>query len=251
MNRVGLKAAAKQCISDSSAKPYKTTFIYIIIVYALNLVVNAVSQGSVFDAAFAEKMAEMDLMDMFEMGVFGAMSGRVLLVSAVNILSSLVLSVLAAGYSNYCLRLSRGTAKGFSDISEALGHTVKLIWLTIVINIYIILWSMLFIIPGIVAAYRYSMAYFAMMNDPNLTVSQALQVSKQITQGHKMELFILDLTFIGWNFLVTMTFGILSIWVMPYMETTKAHAFNWLMSLRYPPINNGCDDGDYQGPEII
>ena len=110
---------------------------------------------------------------------------------------------------------------------------------------------MLFIIPGFVASYRYSMAYFALMNDPSLTASQALEVSKQITGGHKMELFILDLSFFGWHLLCSMTFGILYIWKLPYIQTTKAHAFNWLMSLRYPPADDTYNDVGYQGPEIL
>ena len=251
MNRAGLKTAARQCIGDSFAKPYKTTFIYIVIVFAMNLVINTVSQGSVFDSAIVGNMADMDLMDMFGAGIFGAFPARAALIGAVNILGSLVLSVLAAGYCNFCLQMSRGSAKGFADISEALSHTVKIIWLTIIMNVYIFLWSMLFIIPGIVAAYRYSMAYYAMMNDPSLTASQALEASKQLTRGHKAELFVLDLSFIGWCLLASLTFGIMLIWIMPYMETTRAHAFNWLMSLRYPPAEDTYNDSGYQGPEIL
>lgn len=252
MNRIGLKAASRQCISDSTSKPYKTTLIYMVVVWVINLLVSAVSKGSVYDAAVMERLMDMDLMSMFEMGILGAMSGRAALVQMVNILSSLVLAVLGAGYSNFCLRLSRRTAGGFQDIAEALSYTARLIWLTILIYVYVFLWSLLFIIPGIVAAYRYSMAYYALMNDPSLSASQALAVSKQITRGHKMELFTLDLSFIGWSFLCAMTFGILNIWIMPYMETTKAHAFNWLMSLRYPPADPvGGDDDGYQGPEIL
>lgn len=251
MNRTGLKEASKQCIRDSSCQPYVATLIYFLIMWAINAVVSAVSTGTVFDAAFMEKAMDMDLMDMFEVGILGAVSGRTVLVQLVNILSSLVLAVLGAGFTNFCLKLSRGTAKGFSDISAALSYTGKLVWLTIIMNVYIFLWSLLFVIPGIIAAYRYSMAYFALMNDPNLTASQAMEVSKQITNGHKMDLFVLELSFLGWHLLCSLTFGILYIWKLPYIETTKAHAFNWLMSLRYPPADDTYDDSGYQGPEIL
>lgn len=251
MNRNGLKEASKQCIRDSSCHPYAATLIYFLIVWVINAVVSAVSSGTIFDAAFVEKAMDMDLMDMFEAGVLGAMTGRTVLVQVVNILGYLILAVLGAGFTNFCLRLSRGTAKGFSDISAAMSYTGKLIWLTILINVYVFLWTLLFVIPGIIASYRYSMAYFALMNDPDLTASQALEVSKQITSGHKMELFVLDLSFFGWHLLCSLTFGILYIWKLPYIETTKAHAFNWLMSLRYPPVNDTYDDSGYQGPEIL
>lgn len=246
-----MKEASKQCIRDCSCQPYVMTLIYFVIVWAINAVVTAVSSGSIFDAAFIESAVDMDLMDMFDSGILGAVSQKNSLVMMVNILSSLVLAVLGAGFSNFCLRLSRGCAKGFGDITEALSYTGKLIWLTILINVYVFLWSMLFVIPGIVASYRYSMAYYALMNDPRLSATQALEVSKQITSGHKMELFVLDWSFFGWHLLCNLTFGILYIWKLPYMETTKAHAFNWLMSLRYPPIDNGYDDSGYQGPEIL
>jgi len=227
------------------------TLIYFLIIGVINAVVTVVSGGTVFDSALLTNAMDMDLMDMFDAGILGAVSGRTALVMMVNILSTLVLAVLGAGFTNFCLKLSRGTAKGFGDISAALSYTGKLVWLTILINVYVCLWSMLFIIPGIVASYRYSMAYFALMNDPSLTASQALQVSKQITSGHKMELFILDFSFFGWHLLCSLTFGVLYIWILPYIETTKAHAFNWLMSLRYPPADDTYNDVGYQGPEIL
>ncbi len=247
MNRIGLKTASKQCIRDSSSRPYVTTFVYLVVCWIIEFLLSAVSSGSIFDSVALQNTVNIDLVDMFSSGLLGIRSSRTVLILLVNILTTLVLAVLEVGYSNYCLRLSRGSARGFGDIADALGQTGKIIWLTILINIYVFLWSLLFIIPGIVAAYRYSMAYFALMNDPSLSASEALALSRQITRGHKMQLFILDLSFLGWMLLCALTFGILYIWKMPYIYTTRAHAFNWLMSLSFPSSGSG----EYSGPDIL
>ena len=89
-------------------------------------------------------------------------------------------------------------------------------------SIFVMLWSCLFIIPGIIAAFRYSMTFYILADNPEMSGMDALKKSKEMMKGHKMEFFLLNLSFIGWCFLVPFTFGILMIWLAPYMETTKA-----------------------------
>ena len=80
----------------------------------------------------------------------------------------------------------------------------------------------LFIIPGIICYYNYYFAYTIMSENPNLGVKDALKLSKQMSRGHKGELFALDLSFLGWLLLVPITFGLISIYTLPYYNTTKA-----------------------------
>ena len=89
-------------------------------------------------------------------------------------------------------------------------------------TIFIMLWSCLFVIPGIIAAYRYSMAFYILADNPKMSGMDALKASKQMMKGHKWEFFLLQLSFIGWCLLVPFTFGILLIWLTPYIETTNA-----------------------------
>ena len=106
-------------------------------------------------------------------------------------------------------------------------------WLNILTVFFVSLWSMLFYIPGIVKSIAYSMAPYILADNPNLTARQALTISKQITKGHKWELFVLQLSFIGWHFVGMLTFGLAYIWIIPYMSTTTAHFYNYLKSQDY------------------
>lgn len=89
-------------------------------------------------------------------------------------------------------------------------------------TIFIMLWSCLFIIPGIIAAFRYSMTFYILADNPEMSGMDALNKSKEMMKGHKWEFFLLQLSFIGWCLLVPFTFGILLIWLTPYIETTNA-----------------------------
>lgn len=110
----------------------------------------------------------------------------------------------------------------FSKFSQA--GTGFLAWL--LQEIYVMLWSCLFVIPGIMKAYSYSMTWYVLADHPEMGANEAITKSKEIMQGHRMELFILQLSFIGWALLGSITFGLAYIYVIPYMETTIANFYN-------------------------
>ena len=90
-------------------------------------------------------------------------------------------------------------------------------------ELFIFLWSMLFCIPGIVKSYSYAMTPYILAKYPNVEAKEALKLSMRIMNGHKLELFILDLSFIGWNLLGGLTFGLLNLfYVSPYMSISRA-----------------------------
>ena len=93
-------------------------------------------------------------------------------------------------------------------------------------TIFIGLWSLLLIIPGIVAAYKYSMVNYVMIDNPELGVMGSIRRSKEIMRGHKLDYFILHLSFIGWIILSVLTFGILLLYVSPYVSVTEANFYN-------------------------
>ena len=92
-------------------------------------------------------------------------------------------------------------------------------------DLFIWLWSLLFVIPGIIAAYRYSMALYILLDHPEFGIMDCLRESKAITAGHKMELFKLDLSFLGWGLLTALPYVgfLISVFVTPYYAIT--HAF--------------------------
>ncbi|NJP40123.1 DUF975 family protein [Oscillospiraceae bacterium HV4-5-C5C] len=88
--------------------------------------------------------------------------------------------------------------------------------------IFTFLWSLLFIIPGIIAAYSYAMSNFILAENPDLTASEALQQSKALMRGHRFDLFLLQLSFIGWAVLALLTAGIGFLWLNPYINAAEA-----------------------------
>ena len=88
-------------------------------------------------------------------------------------------------------------------------------------GLWTFLWSLLFFIPGIIKAYSYAMTPYILAAYPDVKAKDALKLSMRIMEGHKLELFILNLSFIGWTILSSFTCGILLIlYVGPYMQTT-------------------------------
>ena len=104
----------------------------------------------------------------------------------------------------------------YATLLDGLSVAGKLIWCWLQMTVKIFLWSMLFIVPGIIASYRYRFAYYNILSDDSLSAGDAIRLSCQQTQGMKGELFILDLSFIGWSILASLTMGLLNIWVTPY-----------------------------------
>lgn len=94
--------------------------------------------------------------------------------------------------------------------------------------IFTFLWSLLLFIPGVIKGLAYSMAFYILAENPEMDVREALKESQRITYGHKWELFVLRLSFIGWAILATLTFGIGYFWLIPYIETTYANAYKSL-----------------------
>lgn len=102
----------------------------------------------------------------------------------------------------------------------------KSIALFLLIIIYTMLWSLLFVIPGIIKGYSYSMAFYILAENPDMTANEAITESREIMNGHKWELFVLCLSFILWAFAIVFTFGIAAIYVEPYMQLTMTNFYH-------------------------
>ena len=85
----------------------------------------------------------------------------------------------------------------------------------------IFLWTLLFIVPGIVAAFRYAMAPYVLAEHPELTASEAIEKSKQMMAGNKGRLFCLQLSFIGWFLLACLTWGVGFFFLAPYTKAAE------------------------------
>jgi len=122
----------------------------------------------------------------------------------VTILTSLLLMVLNAGFVLYCMDIRSGQKSGFLTLFDGFSLAGKIIMLELVSSFFVFLWSMVFVIPGIIARYRYRFAVYNLLENPDLGVFEALNMSKQQTMGYKTQLFILDLSYIGWTILASL-----------------------------------------------
>ena len=96
-------------------------------------------------------------------------------------------------------------------------------WLwSFLVGLFIFLWSLLFLIPGIVKTFSYAMTPFILLDHPEMGVLDAITESRRIMNGHKWELFCLNFSFIGWWLLSILTLGILGLWIAPYQNITNA-----------------------------
>lgn len=98
-----------------------------------------------------------------------------------------------------------------------------------VMELKIVLWSLLFVIPGIVKSYEYQMIPYILAENPGISMSRAFELSREMTFGEKMNLFVLDLSFLPWQLLSAMTCGLVGVfWVNPYVAATKAELYGVL-----------------------
>ena len=93
------------------------------------------------------------------------------------------------------------------------------------VGLFTFLWSLLLVIPGIIKNFSYSMSMYILAENKGKPALECINESKAMTEGHKMDLFVLGLSFIGWLLLTVITFGIAGIWVIPYMNATYTNAY--------------------------
>jgi len=104
-------------------------------------------------------------------------------------------------------------------------HYLNIVKVTFIRNLFTFLWSLLFVIPGIIKSYEYRMVSYILSDSPDIPYKQALEISKQMTYGHKADMFILDLSFIGWTLLGSLACGIGVIFLQPYIAATNAQLY--------------------------
>ena len=134
------------------------------------------------------------------------------------------------GISKIELSLVRGKkdvnlADLFSGFTEDFANSMLL---GLMQNIFIALWSLLFLIPGIVKSYSYSMAFYIQQDSPNKDWNYCITESRKMMNGHKWELFVLDLSFLGWIIVGSLCCGVGTLWVEPYMGLTRANFYQQL-----------------------
>jgi len=169
IDRRALKASAQETLADAQVSPKAFTALYLAMILA------------------------MDLVDCF--------TGTGMLSNFVYFLIVLLGLVLKAGLVLYCMAVRRGERAEFLTLFDGFSFAGKVIALNILKYLLIFLWSMLFTIPGIIAAYRYRFALYNLCEDPGLSIWQALDMSSRQSRGYKAQLLSLDISYLGWTLL--------------------------------------------------
>ena len=118
--------------------------------------------------------------------------------------------------------LTRENPPAFATLFSRFSIWGRAFGLRLVTSLLTFLWSLLFIVPGIIASYRYALAPYLMAENPDMGVMEAIARSKERMNGSKWRLFCLQLSFIGWNLLCMLTLGIGYLWLTPYQNAAEA-----------------------------
>ena len=194
--RAELKQNAKDRMKEQALNPILVTLVYTLVAIAISLL--------------------------------GGILGATVLIPFILSLASVAVQI---GYVYYCMKVAKREQGTYADLAYLIQDWrfgLKLVVLSFVINLFISLWSLLLFVPGMIKAISYSQAIMIMLENPNMDIMTSIKESQRMMNGHKMEYFILDLSFILWILLVTVTFGIASLWVSPYMQITMVNYYNTL-----------------------
>ena len=145
---------------------------------------------------------------------------------ATAIFGLILMGPLTMGVIKVVTKVYNGEKADLEDVFYTLNETglktfVKAIEANLLIVLFTFLWSLLFVIPGIIKSYSYAMTFYIIDEKPDISVEEAIEESKKIMHGNKWRLFCLDLSYIGWIFLCVLTFGILYLWITPKMELAR------------------------------
>ena len=146
-------------------------------------------------------------------------------------LIGLVLFILALpltwGYQTLFLGAVRGGEATAKDMFEGYNKELfsRVLTTTLLYYVYVFLWSLLLLIPGCIKSYSYAMTPYILKDNPEMKNNAAIEESMRMMDGHKLELFMLDLSFIGWAILSLLTCGIGFLWLAPYMSMAHVNFY--------------------------
>ena len=161
------------------------------------------------------------------MEAYNAATSTSFITSIVTMIVSAILEV-----ASICLyiKMSRSPEPvAFSDFIDGFNNWARAALAVLWQFIWIFLWTLLFIIPGIIKSIAYSQMYYIIAEYKDVSTTKAMRISMEITKGHKWDLFVMYLSFLGWAILSAFTLGILQFWLTPYMNMTYVNAYHALM----------------------
>lgn len=198
MNRVELKEWAKQKISGNIGN----IFIGIGIIFAISLLFS------------------------FGVGIVQIIFGETSFITfIVSLVVEFLLVPLQIGLNGYMMGFVQNDTFNRDAIFAPYDDTFKIIGASILMSFVIMIGFIFFIILGIYLAFSYALVPYLLVTNKNLSITETLELSRKMMNGHKLDLFVLGISFLGWMLLVPCTFGIILIWLYPYMMTATTKFF--------------------------
>lgn len=146
------------------------------------------------------------------------MFGGHLITPFTGIITIIIGGPLTLGLAIFSLAISRNQEARFEQLLKGFNNFGTALGAYILIGIFTLLWTILLIIPGIIAALSYSMTFYIIADEPSIQIMDAIDKSKKMMYGYKWKFFCLNLRFFGWGLLCILTLGIGFLWLLPYME---------------------------------
>lgn len=150
--------------------------------------------------------------------------------------SFLVAGPLTVGFSLVAINFVRKNNPRIENLFTPFNDYARTLVLWFINTVFTALWALLLIVPGIIKALSYSMSYYILIDDINISANEARKKSMVLMDGHKWRLFCLYCSFIGWILLSFLTFGILLFWVMPYIKVAQTEFYQSLIAPRKEEI---------------
>lgn len=273
-NRIEAKVAAKTSMRLTRPSTMLVTLVYVLLTGILSLVLVNLVYNPVADFYAHIFYLNYEVEETLEY-IFQAHFGGIVIFLLLQLLLTVYTSVMEVGYTSYGLRLARSEQPGYINLFDGFAKLGRVLWMNLLVWLFTGLWTVLCMLPaallwisvvfwnvgwdinvvgsvytllvvgGAVArmaiTYRYRLSAYFLIDDPTCTGREAVRRSKEAMRGWKMELFTLDISFLGWYYLSLLTAGFLLIWLLPYRQATEANFYDCVTAT--PPAT-----GSYVGP---
>lgn len=184
------------------------------------------------------------LVTLFVAGVFFCVAKAA---PIVNLLTTGILSIATAHYYLEFEKSFQNQRPTFAVFIQGFNKWFVGLLSSLWMFLWIFVWTLCFIIPGFVKAFAYSQTLFIVAENPDIDFRKALKMSMAMTSGFKSELFLMYLSFLGWFLLSALTFGILLVWVIPYLNLTSVNAYHFMKEVAI--TNGSLKESDFY-PEV-
>ena len=145
---------------------------------------------------------------------------------SLDLITLLLGGVISVGLCRFLLDMAtKRREPRFNTLFSRFNIYLKTLGLNILITLAVLAGTLLFIIPGIIVSLMFSQAFYILSEDPSKSITQCINESVKLMNGHKWDLFYLNLTFIGWWLVSILTLGIAALWVAPYQKLTEANFY--------------------------